>query len=298
MSVYNRFFGKRESDDSPDDLLAEPKKGEPPALQVLLADGFSLDPAKVTEAMRGYHPSMAKARCDIAGELTPEGKILGLAGWDKHVLQLVGFDVPMPKETVELCVAPSHYGVSLKQQARAHKGHVLLWYAGREASVIDQFVALAALSGVLARFGAIVVLNETAHTSFPAAALSAEDVEGDMIEELRNLPLPVLYCGFVKYDIPNDTHVWMRTFGAHVLDLPDLAAYTNGHNEGQRYFNMFDSIWGYTLNTGKRLGAGHTMQLDANDYFRFRAPTKDEPWLESKGQMLVVEVIREDQINR
>jgi hypothetical protein len=52
MSVYNRFFGKRESDDGPGDLVAEPRKDDSPALQVLLADAFQLDPAAVTRAMR------------------------------------------------------------------------------------------------------------------------------------------------------------------------------------------------------------------------------------------------------
>src|SRR5262249_41255966 len=243
-------------------------------------------------------PAMAKARCEVAAELSQEGKLFGLAGWGNHVIQLVGFDAPMPTDSVELCVAPSHYGQPLKEQARAHKSHVLLWYAGQEESVIEQFVALAAVAGGLDRFGAMVVLNESGHTSFPTAALSVEGINGDMMEQLRTLPLPALYCGFVKYDIPRDSHVWMRTYGGHVPDLPDFAAYTNGHHEGQRYFEMFDSIMRYMLNSGKRLAAGHTMQIGANDYLRCRAPTKDEPWLDSKGEMLVVEVIRADQINR
>jgi hypothetical protein len=102
----------------------------------------------------------------------------------------------------------------------------------------------------------------------------------------------------VKYNIPNDTHVWMRTYGAHVLNLPDFAAFTNGHHEGQHYFDLFDSILRYMLNTGKRLAAGHTMQIGADNYLRCRAPTRDEPWLESKGEILVVEVIGAEQINR
>jgi hypothetical protein len=298
MSVYNRFFGKRELEDCPDDLVAGPKKEEPPALQVLFADCFKLDSAAVTKAMHAYHPSMANARCEVAGELNQEGKIFGLAGWGKHVIQLVGFDLPMPNDTVELCVAPSHYPQALKERARAHKGHVLLWYAGSEESVIEQFVALAAFAGVLERFGAIVVLNESAHTSFPASALSSQDINGDMMEQLRTLPLPILYCGFVKYNVPNDTRVWMRTYGAYVMNLPDLAAYTNGHHEGQHYFDMFGKILRYMLNTGKRLAPRHTMQIGPDDYLRCRAPTKEEAWLESKGEMLVVEVIRADQINR
>lgn len=298
MSVYTRFFGKRESDDSPEDLVAGPKQDDGPALQVLLLTPFKLDPAAVTKAMRAYHPSMANARCEVASELNEEGNIFGLAGWGGHVIQLVGFDLPMPTDAVELCIAPSHYPQALKEQARAHQSHVLLWYAGHEESVVEQFVALAAFAGVLERFGAIAVLNETAHTSFPAAALSGKEVPGDMLELLRTLPLPSLYCGFVKYNIPNDSHVWMRTYGAHVMDLPDFAAYTDGHHEGQRYFDMFGSILRYMLNTGNRLAPGHTMQIGEEEYLRCRAPTEDEPWLESKGEMLVVEVIGADQVNR
>lgn len=298
MSIFSRFFGKRQADDVPGELVAGPKADNAPALQFLFADGIKLEPAAVTAAMRAYHPSMAQARYEVADKLNQEGKVFGLAGWGEHVIQVVGFDLPMPKEVVELCVAPSHYAQPLKDQARAQKSHALLWYAGRDGSVIEQFVALAAFAGVLERFGAVVVLNESARTSFPAEALSGKDIEDDMIEQLRALPLPILYCGFVKYDVPNDRQVWMRTYGADVLGLPDFAAYTNGHHEGQRYFDMFGSIMRYMLNTDKRLAAGHTMQIGAEDYLQCRAPTDDETWLESKGKVLVVEIISADQVNR
>jgi len=298
MSIFSRFFGKPESDDEPGELVAGPNTDDSPALQLLFAGGLKLEPAAVTAAMRAYHPSMARARYEVADELNQEGKVFGLAGWGEHVIKVVGFDLPMPKEVVELCVAPSHYAQPLKDRARGHKSHALLWYAGRQGSVIEQFVALAAFAGALEGFGAVAVLNESARTSFPAAALSGKGIEGDVMEQLRTLPLPVLYCGFVKYDVPDDRQVWMRTYGAFVLGLPDFAAYTSGHHEGQRYFDTFDSIMRYMLNTGKRLAAGHTMQLGAHDYLRCRAPAESESWLESRGEVLVVEIITADQINR
>src|SRR5262249_33880112 len=101
VSLFTRFFGKREADDRPDDLVAGPKQEAAPALQVLFADGFKFDPAAATAAMRQYHPSMAGARCEVAPELNEEGKTFGLAGWGEHVIQLVGFDLPMPSEPVE-----------------------------------------------------------------------------------------------------------------------------------------------------------------------------------------------------
>jgi hypothetical protein len=298
MSLFERFFGKRGPDDQPTDLVAGSKKKDGPTLQVLLTGTSKLDPRTVTAALRAYHPSLAQARCEVAEDLQQEGKTFGLAGWGEHVLQLVGFDVPMPREPVEQCVAPSHYGQNLKEQARAHKAHLLLWYVGRATDVLEQFVALAAFAGALADLGAIVVLNETAHTSFPAAALSGKNTKGDILELLRTLPLPVLYAGFVKYNVPDDTRVWMRTYGAHVLGLPDFAVCANGHHEGQRYFDMFDSMWRYMLNSGRRLAVGHTMQVGADDFLHCRAPKKKEPWLESHGEMLVVELIGRDQINQ
>jgi hypothetical protein len=90
----------------------------------------------------------------------------------------------------------------------------------------------------------------------------------------------------------------MRTYGAHVLGLPDLAAYTRGHHEGQRYLDLYDSILRYLLKSGNRLAAGHTMQIGKDEFLRCRAPRADEPWLESKGEVLVTDIIRANQINQ
>ena len=40
MSIFTRFFGKSESDDRVDDLVAGPKKEDAPALQVLFSGAF------------------------------------------------------------------------------------------------------------------------------------------------------------------------------------------------------------------------------------------------------------------
>ena len=68
----------------------------------------------------------------------------------------------MPAAAVETCVAPSHYPKELKERARSHQAHAILFYAGYEASPFDRYVALAAAAGVLARLGALAVLNEWA----------------------------------------------------------------------------------------------------------------------------------------
>jgi len=298
MSLYSRFFGRKDTDDLADgQLLANPDIKEPLSLQVLFPETCRLDAEQLIGAFKSYHRSMSDVQCEIDSDLIHEGKMLGMIGWGKHVIRLVGFDLPYPAAALEACVAPSHYTQELKQRARSHKAHVILYYSGQESSPFEQYIALAATAGVMARLGAIVVLNESGHTSFPAAALSDSDSDCDALDLLRVLPLSMLSCGFVKQEVEGTPGVWMRTYGAPLLGLPDLAAHATGHQEGQRYLDMFENIFGYLRESGARLAAGHTMQVDGDEYLRFRAATKEEWFLES-SELLVIETIGANEINR
>jgi hypothetical protein len=298
MSIVSRFFGNKDDEDiASGELIANPDIEHPISLQVLFRDKYRLDAGQLAREFRSYHHSTRAALCEIDAKLSDEGKTFGMVGWEEHVIRLVGFNQPMPSEAVKPCITASHYGEELKEDARAHKGHLLLYYAGYEDSPLEQYVALAATAGVLARIGAIVVLNESGHTSFPAAPLSGSDCEGDIMELLRTLPLLILYCGFVKHEVEGISGVWMRTYGASLLGLPDLAAHARGHAEGQRYFDMFENILGYLRESGSTLAPGHTMELAGAEYLRFRTASEDEWFLENKGTLLVAEVISPDEIN-
>lgn len=298
MSIFSRFFGKFDIEDTHGgELTANPKIKHPLSLQVVFPDQCPLDSIRLIEAFRSYHHSMSRVRCEIDPVLSGKGNMFGMIGWGKHVVRCVGFDLPMPPETVERCVAPSHYPQELKDRARSHKAHVILYYAGYDPSLLEQYVALAATAGVMAQFGAIVVLNESGCTSFPTAALSSSNSDGDILDLLRTLPLPILYCGFVKYEIEEIPGVWMRTYGAPLLGLPDFAAHTVGHHEAQRYFDIFDNVLNYLRDSGSQLSEGHTMQIGSDEYLKFRAPNDVEDFLESDEILLVVEIISADEIN-
>ena len=299
MSLFTRFFGKQDADELPPvPLLANPDIKNPRSLQVLFGDRLRFDPNQFSELCRSFHPSMAKARSEFDAGLNIEGNVFGLAGWENHIVKLVGFDVPMPAEAVEMCVAPAHYDGELKARDRSHKAHVLLYYAGYEMAPVEQYVALAAIAGVLAQMGAIAVLNESAHTALPASVLSVVEVEGDILDLLRALSLPMLYCGFVKFHNEDGSGVWMRTYGAEELGLPDLAACTKGDHEATRYFTIFDNVLNYLLDSGARLSSGHTMQIDEDEYIRFNESGPHDPFDEGDGKLLITEVITRDEINR
>ena len=300
MGLFSRFFGRSDasaSQPASGPLVANPDIKHPLSLQVLFPTAVEWNAESVTQALRSYHRSLAKARCELEPELAANGSVLGLVGWGNHVVRLVGFNAPMPATAVEPCVAAAHYPQELKERVRAHQAHLLLYYSGYEASPLEHYVSLAAVTGALARLGGLVVLNESAHTSFPLAALSPEPGEGDIIELLRTLPLCILYCGFVKHEVEGIPGVWMRTYGCPLLGLPDFAAHAEGHHEGQRYFELFENVLGYLRQSGAKLAAGHTMQVGENEYLRARAPNSQEAFLQSADELLVLELIQADQIN-
>ncbi|MGN6659704.1 MAG: DUF4261 domain-containing protein [Achromobacter mucicolens] len=294
MSIFSRFFGRNEESADSAALLANPDIAQPLSLQVLFAEPLAITEAALADALRAYHPTMAKARAEIAPDM-PE--FLGMAGWDKHVVRLVGFNAPYPKDALEACVAPSHYPAAMKDEVRAHASHIILYYAGFETDPLEQYVALAAVAGALTGFKALAVLNEHAHTSLPAGVFAAESLGEESMDLLRTLPLNMLYCGFVKYEVEGVQGVWMRTYGGDAFGLPDFAALAAGHDEGEVYSTTFNNIMSYMLESGAELAAGHTMQIGEDAYMKLREPAQEEYFLDGPGQVLVAEIISADQIN-
>jgi len=295
MSIFNRFFGRKEESTDADKLTANSEAENPLALTVLFAGQPAIDANELTKTLGAYHPSMRRARVELEPSLEAP---FGLVGWEKHVVKLVGFNAPMPKESVEACVAPSHYPAEVKAQVRAHLGHIILYYAGFEENPLEQYVALAAVAGALVEFDGLAVLNETARTSLPAGIFTHAELGDDSLEVLRDFPLTTIFCGFVKYDVEGVQGVWMRTYGAGALGCNDLAALAEGHHEGSKYSELFNNILRYQFDSGAEFAAGHTMQVGESTYAKLREPLESEYFLHDPQKALVMEMITEAQINQ
>lgn len=304
MDLEDRFFGKGVPKlGGP--VVANPRLNEPPSFQLLFPASLDLDTDALTLALRDYHPELANATAELL-KLSPQPipgspgtpAVMGLVGWGRHAIKLVGFNSPLAAKAVQECVQPAHYQPELKAEANRHVAHVTLHYAGYEQDPLEQHVALAATAAALTRFGAIIIVNETARTSVPAVALLPhEEDEGDTLRAMRNLPLPIIYAGFVMIEIEEESGVWMRTYGCHAFRLPDLAVLAEGHHQGSSILELFSNMLAYLRTSGQSFAPGDTMGIGEGQFFRFRARTVDEWFLESAGEMLVVEQINPAEVN-
>jgi hypothetical protein len=297
MSFLSRFIGQRDSAEPGSPFQINTNLKDPLRLQVLMERPLQLQSLQFMPAVQACHESMKNARCQVDPELCVEGGVMGLIGWANHVIRLVSLNCPMPYDSIDWCINPANYPEPLKTRARAHQFHVLLHYAGYESDPMEQYVALASLAGVLSKFGAIVVMNEIAHTSFPAAALSVSERDEDVLEMLRSLPLLFLYCGFVRIQVVDMDGIWMRTFGAYRLGLPDLAILAGDASEGTKISEMFETILSSFRQSGTIIADGHTLPLGEDLHLRFRSPIRQEFFLENKGPLFIIEPVRSNEIS-
>jgi hypothetical protein len=267
-------------------------------LQLLFRDPLALDADALTTFLR--HPELAgvavelvrvadhPAAANLVSADGPPASVLGLVEWGPHRVKLAGFDAPMPYGPVEACVGPAMVPPPLKHDAKHHASHVLLYHAGPEADPLERYVALGAVASALARYDAVVVMNEEARTAVQAVDLIPDDGE-DILATLRGLPIPYLWGGFVKLDVGDPSRPWVRTFANHRLGLPDLSYHLADHRETSRVFQLFSGMLGYLRQMRERFELGDAVDLADGGTLRLRAPREEEWYLESDGEMLVVE---------
>lgn len=281
MGFLDRILGRQKTEEAP-------RREAPLSLQLLLSRPLRLDVNVLSRTLQGFSPSLSGVRFEFDRQASAKmGAEVGVAQWGKHQVQVVAFSAPMPAAVVELCVGPAHYGADLKAQARAHAAHALLFYAGEEQDRLEQFVALGLVAVALAKEGALVVLNEGAHTSFPAQALIPQEGE-DLQELLRTMPLAAFYVGFLKLEVEGEAGVWMRTYGAPLLGLPELAWHAKSHAEGEETFEMFSGLLEYLRSSGRSFADGHTVEWNGRNV-KLRAARSKEKFLASEGPLFVLE---------
>ena len=289
MGIFSRFFGKKtESKQMDNSIVPNPDIENAVSLSVVFSGALNINNDELLAKLKSINPIIKDIRYETPFGKLEEGMSI-LVSWGKHVIRIVGLNAPYPKAVLEACVTPASYSQEIKQQVYESDSHLLLYYVGYEQDVLEQYLALTRLAAGFEQFNALAVINEDAHTSLPVNFINSLASEKDGLTTLGEC-LPLLFCGFVKYEIENIKGIWMRTYGANKFGLPNFAALANSYEESEYYFDMFNNILNYLRQSQATMNPGDTMEMGDNRMMSLRAPQDDEYFLKDQGDLLVIEI--------
>jgi hypothetical protein len=295
VGLFDSLFGKKPAEspgsgDQPAHSKSGAEGAKPIALIVVFEKAGSYTADALLKTLQGMSPITALATVQSLPGTVENGTPVLRVAWAEHVIDVVGMDVPAPKGVIEKCVQPAHYPQEAKAKIRASRSHAILFNSGSTASVQEKYVALGIVAAAFAKHGGIGVLNEAAMTSLTGELIYTMATARPDFEMLRHLPLLMLYCGFVKYFLPDKKTAWMRTYNNPTFGLPDFASKA-ALDQAKATFDLFSGLMTYLLKTGKKFVPGHTAEM-GDLRLKFRAPRDDEPFpTDSAGQLLIVEVV-------
>ena len=289
MGIFSRFFAKKtESKQMDNSIVPNPDIENAISVSIVFSGALNINNDELLAKLKSIDPTIKDIRYETPFGQLEEGMCI-LVSWGKHVIRVFGLNAPYPKAVLETCVAPASYSQEIKQQVYESDSHLLLYYVGYEQNVLEQYLALTRLAVCFEQFNALAVINEDAHTSLPINFINELASEKDGLTTLGEC-LPLLFCGFVKYEIENIKGIWMRTYGANKFGLPNFAALANSYEESEYYFDMFSNILNYLRQSQATMNPGDTMEMGDNRMMSLRAPQDDEYFLKDQGDLLVIEI--------
>ena len=289
MGIFSRFFAKKtESKQMDNSIVPNPDIENAISVSIVFSGALNINNDELLAKLKSIDPTIKDIRYETPFGQLEEGMCI-LVSWGKHVIRVFGLNAPYPKAVLETCVAPASYSQEIKQQVYESDSHLLLYYVGYEQNVLEQYLALTRLAVCFEQFNALAVINEDAHTSLPINFINELASEKDGLTTLGEC-LPLLFCGFVKYEIENIKGIWMRTYGANKFGLPNFAALANSYEKSEYYFDMFSNILNYLRQSQVTMNPGDTMEMGENRMMSLRVPQDDEYFLKDQGDLLVIEI--------
>ncbi|OTQ75511.1 MULTISPECIES: DUF4261 domain-containing protein [unclassified Gilliamella] len=289
MGIFSRFFAKKtESKQMDNSIVPNPDIENAISVSIVFSGALNINNDELLAKLKSIDPTIKDIRYETPFGQLEEGMCI-LVSWGKHVIRIFGLNAPYPKAVLETCVAPASYSQEIKQQVYESDSHLLLYYVGYEQNVLEQYLALTRLAVCFEQFNALAVINEDAHTSLPVNFINSLASEKDGLTTLGEC-LPLLFCGFVKYEIENIKGIWMRTYGANKFGIPNFAALANSYEESEYYFDMFSNILNYLRQSQATMNPGDTMEMGDNRMMSLRAPQDEEYFLKDQGDLLVIEI--------
>jgi len=174
-----------------------------------------------------------------------------------------------------------------------HSAYIELSVEPNQAKPLEAYQILTFLGLMLSTQKGLVIANVNGFTSFSSAGLQQILADEDWMDAIENMPPLFLYSGPVIHEFDDNEMLWMRSYGNHLFDIPDLGTLFSPHIV-QQYVPMtltvFDNIMTYMIDTGTKVEAGHTMESETVTILLTSQSAKpDQYYYQSPSGMLRVE---------
>ena len=261
------------------------------SLQILFERLPSLSERDLNEAAKNVSHNPPDFRYQLPKDTSVSGE--GVAATDAHKIKLNFFDRKL--EDRELAQISAH--VRLVPDAVAgiekHGAFISLSVEPNPAKPLEAYQELTFLACMIALREGLAISNINGFTSFSGPGMLQLLADNDWSDAIQEMPPLFLYSGPVLHEFDNNTNLWMRSYGNHLLGIPDLGTIIPTEII-QEYVPMtlqvFDNMMSYMIESGNKVEPGHTMETDSVLIKIFEQTAKpDEYFYQSPSGMLRVE---------
>jgi hypothetical protein len=232
------------------------------SLQVLFKELPQLSAPMLTGMGARASKAFKEVTYDFPADTTVAGA--GYATFGTHKVKFDFVKHPIPDKYRATIVDHIHTSADIAGLVEDHAAYIELSYEGEETDPIAKYCILTALGSMLSTQDALVLANCNSHCALNAAKLLCMFAGKDWMESIQQLPLVYLFCGAAAYDVPNDdSKVWLRTHGNHMLNIPDIGAEfdVSQHEElVPQALETFETLMGYMNALGVPIAPGHTVE--------------------------------------
>ncbi|WP_176461670.1 DUF4261 domain-containing protein [Anaeromicrobium sediminis] len=290
MGLLEKFFGKRKKRVKESEKVIEDSQ---PAISLIFNELPIIDSEVVGKRIEEIESLKGSVHITLDKELNDGENILSVIEFDDHKIKLVGFNGPLPSNTINHTVNCSYWKPDEKEVMRNHKAHIICYYHGKNSDPIEKYIALYKVAYAFMENGLIGLINEDAWTCNLAYVIDDLMNEG-MLEECRNVPPLLLWTNLVK--MPTESGTWMFTKGNHIFGVNDFA-YKGDMSKASEVNEIFNNIFYYIYENKVNVEVGHTLQIKEDVYLKFEKVTEEKEYIEGPLGTLVIERINPNDIN-
>jgi hypothetical protein len=247
-------------------------------LMILLDRPLLLDTAGLRQRLERQAPTLA------GGQIEDHGSWLE---WQLSPLRLLLRSERRPSAARAMlaeAIDPGPYPASEKARGHSHQAWLRLELLERPADWLQTMATLLAVAGAFADDGASLLLNPAGLASLPVAAL-CPGTPDERMQLLHAYPLGLVYSGFRKYQLEQQSGLWMCSVDARRYGLSELAMHVPDHGYGNSVLELQDALHRHALRTGTRFQVGESASV-LGQTLRFAEPDPDLPFVDQPSHWL------------